>query len=363
MDAASGQSFVAIDPVPETSERRGREALVCLLREEPYAVKFFQAVRLLERLYPERKPVGYFVSPQQEAVRFSSRTSLSFPASEVHSFREDAGRPAGMEVNFLGLTTVNGPLPHPYAEHLLERLRARDEAPSAFFDLFNHRFVSLFYRSWKKYRFYISYELMQGREDAESSEDQVTGSIFSLLGLGTPGLRDRSAVPDSAQIYYAGLLTRGVPTVQSIQQLLADFFDIPVLVEEFTGSWNLLPPEDLTFLHDGGSVTERLGGGAVVGDAVWDQGSTVTIQLGPMPLQQYNDFLPGGSAARQLESWVRLFGRGEFDFNVRLVLARDEVPGVALVAGKAGMSRLGFASWLKNKPFMHDAADALYRIH
>ena len=52
-----------------------------LLERDPYSVQFFQAVRLLERLYPERRPVGLFVSPGSEVVRFSSVPTFSFPAS------------------------------------------------------------------------------------------------------------------------------------------------------------------------------------------------------------------------------------------------------------------------------------------
>jgi type VI secretion system protein ImpH len=357
MDATSGQSSAAI----EVEGTREHEALFHMLREEPFSFRFFQSVRLLERLFPERKPVGYFVSPQSEVVRFSSRTSLNFPASEIQSFSENDLRPNDMEVNFLGLTTVNGPLPHPYAEHLLDRMRAKDYAPGDFFNLFNHRFVSLFYRSWKRYRFFIGYELDKTR--GQVSGDPVTASLYSLLGFGTAGLLQRTAVPDEAMLYYAGLLGRNVPTSQALKQLLSDFFEVPVRIEEFTGNWNLLPEEDLTYLNDTGLQSESLGIGTIVGDAVWDQHGTVTVRLGPMPLKQYQDFLPGGVAARQLEAWLRLFGQGEFDFAVRLVLAREEVPGVLLTPEQNGMGRLGFESWLKNRPFLHDAEDAVYRLH
>jgi type VI secretion system protein ImpH len=357
MDAASGQSSAAV----ENQSVQNNDGLLRMLREEPFSVHFFQAVRMLERLFPERMPVGYFVSPQSEVVRFSSRTSLTFPASEVHSFREVDAQPIRMEVNFLGLTTINGPLPHPYAEHLLDRIRAKDYAPGEFFDLFNHRFVALFYRSWKKYRFFIGYELDKSR--GRDSEDQITTSLQSLLGFGTAGLLYRTAVPDEAMLYYAGLLGRNVPTAQSLKQLLNDYFEVPVRIEEFTGSWNFLPEEDLTYLYDTGLQSECLGIGTIVGDAVWDQHGTVTVRLGPMSLKKYQDFLPGGAAAKQLEAWLRLFGHGEFDFAVRLVLARDEVPGMLLTSEQEGMGRLGFESWLKNKPFLQDAEDAVYRLH
>ena len=53
-----------------------------LLEREPYLFEFFQAVRLLERLMPDREPVGRFVNPRTEVVRFGANPShrLSRPA-------------------------------------------------------------------------------------------------------------------------------------------------------------------------------------------------------------------------------------------------------------------------------------------
>ncbi len=55
------------------------------LREEPFLFEFFQAVRLLERLFPDKSPVGGFNPPSAEVVRFAAHSTLSFPASEVES--------------------------------------------------------------------------------------------------------------------------------------------------------------------------------------------------------------------------------------------------------------------------------------
>ena len=49
---------------------------------DPPAYEFFQAVRLLERLYPERRAVGRFGDPTREVAHFSARTVIAFPASE-----------------------------------------------------------------------------------------------------------------------------------------------------------------------------------------------------------------------------------------------------------------------------------------
>jgi type VI secretion system protein ImpH len=327
-----------------------------LLANEPYSVRFFQAVRLLERLYPERNPVGLFVSPSSEVVRFSAKPSLSFPASEIQDFTQTQVGQNRLTVNFMGLSAAVGALPHPYTEFLLERTRAKDYAPGEFFDLFNHRIISLFYRAWQKYRFFVAYER------SRDGEDPVTSRLFDLLGLGTKGLKNRMEIADDACLYYAGILSRKDRTAEGLKQLLKDYFGIPVKIEQFTGSWNRLPPGNQTFLRDAGTFSERLGLGTVVGDEVWDQHGTVTIRLGPMNFERYQQFLPGAQAYSALRSWLRFFSNREFDFIVQLVLERKEAPGMNL--GEEGLhaSRLGLVSWLKNRPLERDPDEASYRL-
>ena len=70
-----------------TESGRTSNSLADVLFEEPYRFEFFQAVRLLERIEPERRPVGRYSEPASEAVRFRTRVSLSFPPSRMSSRR------------------------------------------------------------------------------------------------------------------------------------------------------------------------------------------------------------------------------------------------------------------------------------
>ena len=358
METTSGQSSPAVAAGPETlPSARANLALARMLADNPWPVRFFQMVRMLERLHPERRPVGLFVSPADEVARFAAHTSLGFPASEIQSYTEVKDGPDRLTINFMGLSTMNGPLPHPYTEMLLERVRSKDHAMGEFFDIFNHRIISLFYRGWKKYRFYIAYEQSHG------DDDLVTRSLYDLVGMGTAGLLGRMDIEDEATIYYAGLLGQTRRTAQGLKQLLADFFNVPIDVKQFTGTWNRLDVHDRTFLNFGSSDSEKLGFAAIVGDEVWDQQGTLTIRIGPMHLARYTDFLPGESAYHQLAAWLRFYGRKEFDFVVQLVLLRDDVPPVLLSSQEEDMARLGFASWLKTRPFVRDPDEATYRLH
>jgi type VI secretion system protein ImpH len=324
------------------------------LRREPFAFDFFQAVRLLERFYPERTSVGRFAHPETEVARFAAHPSLAFPASQIQAMNWPEEKPVQMTVNFMGLTGPEGVLPNPYTTLIIERLRANDSASRDFLDIFNHRIISLFYRAWRKYRFDVACE--------EGERDLFSRHLLSLLGLGTDGLRDRQAVPDDTLVYYSGLLAQRPRSAQALKQILSDYFDVPVEIEQFAGGWYRLDRETQCNLAEGNSESEELGFGAVVGDEVWNQQSKVRIVLGPLTLERYVDFLPDGQAWEPLGSWVRFFSNDEWDFEVKLILEREQVPACTLGAEGLSGPQLGWVSWVKSVPFGRDPDDTVLTL-
>src|SRR5262249_36158429 len=123
------------------------------LFDEGYRFDFYQAVKLLELLQPDSTAVGEGAEPEKEAVRFTSKISMAFPATDVATIHppKHPGTPAEMTVNFLGLAGCLGPLPPPYTELILDSVRRHDTALRDFLDIFNHRLVSLLYRVRKKH--------------------------------------------------------------------------------------------------------------------------------------------------------------------------------------------------------------------
>ena len=198
-------------------ERRTDPPLEQELFDEAYRFEFFQAVRLLERLFPNREPVGHDKPALNEVVRFRTRQTLSFPSSEIYELsrpENDHGAPPEMTVAFMGLTGPLGVLPHHYTELLMERTRYKDTALWSFFDIFNHRMISLFYRIWEKHRFPIAYE----RGDL----DHFTSFLFDIIGMGTAGLRGRMSFNDQALIYYGGLVAQRPHSASAIASILSD---------------------------------------------------------------------------------------------------------------------------------------------
>ncbi len=349
------------------TRRNTRAPLIEELREEAYTFDFFQVVRILEAMRGPAAPVGTGADPSLEALRFRSDPSLAFPASEIVDVRlpESPEEQAEVLVSFLGLAGEHGPLPRPFTELILERIASHDTAARDFLDIFNHRLLSLHYRVREKHRVGLR---------IQSPENSLVADIgFSLAGLGGAHLRNRMRFADRSLLYYVGTLSHGRRTAAGLEGLLADYFRTVlreagnepgggVQVREFVGRWHELELDQGTALGAPDSP-RTLGVDAVVGRRVWDQLGMIEVVLGPLDLESFVRFLPGGDALAPLMDMVAFYLRGDVDFAVRLVLRAGEVPATVLTGGE-GAARLGLTSWLKTRPFEDDADDVvLLRDH
>jgi type VI secretion system protein ImpH len=325
-----------------------------LLRSEPYRFEFFQAIRLLERLAPDRKALGRFTNPADEVARLGAFPSLSFPASEIQSIDWPEGEPPSLAVNFMGVTGPQGPLPHFYTTLILARLRSGDRTLRDFLDLFHHRMLSFFYQAWEKYRFAVSYE--------RGERDRFSHHLLDLIGLGTLGLQERLAVPDDAFLFFAGILGQRPHSAHALELLLNDYFEVPCEVIQLVGGWFRLDETTECCIGERSTPSEQLGLGAVVGDEVWNQQARARIRIGPLDLESYLDFLPNGSAYQPLRSLLRFWTNEEIDFEVQLVLEREEVPRCQLGGEGDSAPQLGWVTWMKSKPMERHPEEAIFNV-
>lgn len=327
------------------------------LLQRGFRFEFFQAVRLLARVYPDRQPVGDSGSPSKEVVRFRAHQSLAFPPSEISQIRQtrDESRPVEMTVAFMGLTGPQGVLPRYYSELMLERLHAKDQTLRDFFDVFNHRMISLFFRAWGKHHCAVGFEqwLLKGRED------RFAQTLFALAGLGTEGLRERVTIDERSVLRYIGLLGQRPRSAEALERCLGDYFEVPVRMNQFIGAWLTLEEAEWTTIGVTGS-NNMLGQSALVGTKIWDQQAAFKIELGPLEFEQFDRLLPSGQAYPTLVQLTKLFAGPELDFEVQLRLRADEVPATRLQSTETYAPRLGWTTWLKTKAFDHHADDVKF---
>ncbi|MGI9628439.1 MAG: type VI secretion system baseplate subunit TssG [Longimicrobiales bacterium] len=322
------------------------------LEDRPTAFGFFQAVRLLEAMLPERSPIGGFESPLDEAVTFSSNPSIAFPPSEIETLEIADEGPSRMSVNFMGLVGPQGALPLDYTILVAERRSARDTTLRDFLDIFQSRMVALFYRAWLKHRF-----LEQQEREGQNRLGQY---LLDLSGLGLPSQKSLPDISVEVLAGYAGLLSPQQRSAQALQQLLEDYFQVPASIEEFVGDWYPLRAQDQCEVGDEGGLSSRLGMGALAGDEVWDPQARARVRLGPLTRGQYEDFLPNGNAHEELRTLLRFFSHDQFEFEVQLVLDAEEVPELHL--GGDEDRPLGWATWLRTKPPEEPPDQTVFRI-
>ena len=335
-----------------TPRRRASPTLSETLFGESHRFGFFQASRLLHLFSPRRPRVGDAGPPQAEPVRFVAEPSLAFPASEIRDLLPEEGdAPPVMVVRFMGLTGPQGTLPRHYTDLIIDRLRRKDRALGAFLDLFNHRLVSLFYRAWDKYRPHLRV--------TPDGEDELSLALFSLIGLGTRGLRRRLRLRDRALLYYGGLLAQRPRSATGLQAVLADYFGVGVEIDQFVGQWLRLDPDSRTRLLPLGGNT-RLGVETILGDRVWNTQVKFRLRLGPLTYPELCAFLPGGTASRELLDLTRFYAGLDFDVDFRLVLRADEVCPATLGSTGPLATRLGWSTWLASRPRAADADDVVF---
>lgn len=323
------------------------------LFDEPYRFDFFQAVRLLERMYAGRGPVGRYADPAREAVRFHARASLTFPASEIFELSDngDGTRGPQMTVAFMGLSGPLGVLPYHYTELLMERARYKDRALSEFLDIFNHRIISLFYRAWQKYRFPVAYE--------RGEDDRFSEYLYSVIGFGTRGLRQRLALPDEGLLLYGGLIAQRPRSAAAIESILSDYFQAPIKAAQFTGQWLDLDDASITRM---GKMNSRLGIDCVVGTRVWDSQSKFRMIAGPLTFNRFQGLLPTAGGYAAIGDLTRVLVGLELDYELQLVLKAEEVPACTLTSAGGRQARLGWTSWLKTRPFKQDDGQVVLQI-
>lgn len=372
-------SSVLSQPEPTAATRAG-------VADELFAdgsqFDFFQAVSLLEKLADEERADGPI---DEMPARFASVVSTSFPASAIQEItRLDPPHPPVVSVNFMGLAGPSGVLPRHYTEQLMELERDTGgpgrRTMRAWFDLFNNRFVALLYRAWRRMR--TDHGMARG--EAEKVDcDAFTASGYSLIGFGVRELRNRlritmprtdgepepsvvDQVRDVALLRHAGTMARRRRSARQIANLLADYFQVPVEVEQFRGQWLQLDPAGQTRLGETNG-NSQLAVSAVVGRRVWDVKSRVRIRLGPLSRDQFRAFLPDcepGPRRRRfllLCQVVRLLLGPELSFELQLVLAKDQLTPLDLHSERQPTSpRLGWDSWLATKSAEHDLDDAVF---
>lgn len=317
--------------------------LIHSLAENCKGNSFFKTVWLLQHLHSDRPNVGHNGPMAAEVIRFRSNASLSFPIADVahiELLKEDvtpkgefALKKALFDVNFIGLYGSITPLPVFYTEDIIqgdpEKSTVRD-----FLDIFHHRLISYFYRSFEKYRYFYVYK--------SRAKDQFSNWMYSLIGLGHEKLREIDSVDWHRLLSFVGLLGMHSHSASTLESVISYYFgNIPVTVGQCIGK--LISIEETERMQLG-LKNCALGTHTTLGGHIYDRSSYFKLTIGPMDYKYYREFLPNGKNYATLRHLVQFILRDPLGFDVELLLKGGQIPGLLLES--QGECQLGCSTWL-----------------
>ncbi|MGL6313475.1 type VI secretion system baseplate subunit TssG [Vibrio sp. WXL103] len=312
------------------------------LSDQAREFSFFQAVYLLEQHFradpnSEFGYVGEGLYANQERVHFTISPELGFPSADINSIEaieRDGVSGAEIEVNFLGLHGASSPLPTSYTEKLAGR--GDDDNPVRdFFDFFHNRYLSLFYRIWRKNQYAVTYE--------SGATDALSKTLYNLLGVSSEaGVQDQMHLDWAKLLSYLGQLSNPTRSADLVAGIVGHCFGLDdVTIEEWVLRKINIPLDQQTRL---GRANHQLGETSHLGSKVMDINGKFNLRIGELDFVRYKAFYKDSQAYNELLELMEFILLDPLSWDLKLEVDSTTIPTNSL--GQAGVSELGKSIWL-----------------
>jgi type VI secretion system protein ImpH len=301
------------------------------LKAEPWRFDYFALLRHLERMFKDQPRIGDSAAAREEFVRLGQDPFMEFPASNVARVDQDEEKTLKVFVRHLGLLGPQGALPLATTEEAYHYALAEDDAFPRFLDLFNHRFIQLFFRAWADSRPIAQHD----RPDA----DRFVAYIGSAIGIGSRPYHNLDSLPDGAKLSFAGLLGAQAKSASRLAAAIRGIFGVRAEVEEFVGSRLVIEASEWTLLGRGYNV---LGEDTLLGRSIFSVQDKIRIRIFSENLAQYVRFLPTGDLCEPLADLVFFYNGEQLDYDVELAIPAGAAEPIRL--GRFG--QLGWTTWM-----------------
>jgi type VI secretion system protein ImpH len=301
------------------------------LGAEPWRFDYFALLRELERTFKDHPRIGEGVSLREELVRFGQDPFVDFPASTIARVAHGDGKVLKVFVKHLGMLGPQGALPLATTEEAYHYTLAGDDAFPRFLDLFNHRFIELFFRAWADARPIAQHD----RPDA----DRFIAYLGSAIGVGSAPYRNLDSVPDTAKLGFAGLLGPQAKSASRLAAAISGLFNVKAEIDEFVGVRLVIEEVEWTTL---GRAYNGLGKDALLGRSVYSVQDKVRVRIYTRDLAQYLRFLPSGDLCEPLTDMLFFYNGEQVDCDAELAIPSGAAEPVRL--GRFGA--LGWTTWM-----------------
>ena len=296
---------------------------------------------------------GFFEALRQWRERAASEGKrLRFKGMATLAQREDLWRETAADhpgeihltLNLPGLFGAFGTLPDYFTGEVVHD-GEEDRAFRDFLDLFNHRFFETLFLIWRRYHLF-SQDLLDPPSERAAEEARKLDRLAGFLDGGTHPAYLRGLRWHRMSLFHARH-----PTALGVCELVRAFFpNLEVSFTSFIATYRAIPPRQRAEL---GAKPLQIGrdGNALVGSKFKDLCGGYRLTFSGLDYESYIKCLPGGVWYALLNQVLNGYTRGRWECHLRLVLRREEIPGLRL-----GARRLGTDMWVQSLPPVADAA-------
>jgi type VI secretion system protein ImpH len=301
------------------------------LEDEPWRFDYFTVLRHLERIHADKPRIGDSATCREDIAQFGQDPYMDFPASNLARVAQRDDKPPRIYVKYLGLLGPQGALPLATTEEAYHYVLAHDDAFPRFLDVFNHRFIQLFFRAWADSRPIAQHD--------RPNADRFVAYIGSAIGIGSKPYQDLDSIPDATKLGFAGLLGAQAKCASRLAGAVCGLFKVEAEVEEFVGTRLAIEAAEWTLV---GRRHNALGEDTLLGRNIFSVQDKIRIRIFTKNLAQYVRFLPTGDLCEPLADLVFLYNGEQLEWDTELAIPAGDAAPIRL----GSFGQLGWTSWM-----------------
>ncbi len=299
----------------------------------------FQAIHIIEEVSLRAESlIGTDTLPKHEKIDLKVNASLGYQYAQLVAVMAKSNGKLSLQSNLIGLTGEQGVMPQHYSELALQRHKEGDTAMVDFYNIFNHRLISLYYRSWQ-----LSQLSVQARSHARNRRSPLINCTEVLTGQ-----------IDNLALNYGGLYASPVRSKGALKSILECLSGCDVRIHELQGQWVHLPEQEQTRLVSK-TMPEgqfsRLGGGASLGGKAWNINAGLTLEFIPNNKSQVEKLLGNSPNLNVIKTTALNFIGAHKYVKWKITTQHSLLPLVSL---SKHHGQLGIGSVLKRHKRMED---------
>ncbi len=293
---------------------------------------FLDLMRDLERASTNLPRIGESAALSEDIVTLGQKPHVNFSHVNVEEITVKPDGRRHVTSRFMGMLGPQGALPLHTTYEAAHWENMRDPAFARFLDIFNNRYIQLFYRAWANSRPIVQAD--------RPHDNQFATYLGATIGIATPAMRKRDALEDYTKFALAGLMSSSVRSAARIENILAWLFKVKVQVHQFIGVWLPLEAQEQVSLGRANCV---LGGDTLIGQQAFSVNDKFRIRIEASDLDEFESFLPSGKHYQLLADAVRFYTGEALIYDVEIGIAQSKTRAAKL----GSFGRLGWTTWMK----------------